>query len=77
MQPGIGPTPPSGKLDWRIGLTCKPKYRSDPRYYERGTIRDVHPNGTGNIFDDNGVLQIQLIHSGETILARADDWVTA
>lgn len=68
---------PEPKCDWRIGLACKPKYRTDPRYYERGEVIDVHQSGTGGVFDDAGVLRIKLDHNGEVILQRADDWVTA
>lgn len=72
-----GEQKPERTRDWRIGLSCKPKYRSDPRYYERGEIIDVHPSGTGGVFDDAGVLRIKLQSNGDIILQRADDWVTA
>ena len=68
--------PEEKQPDWRIGLTVKPKYRTDPRYYERGKIIDVHPSGTGGVFDDAGVLRIKL-DAGDVILQRAEDWVTA
>ena len=64
------------KNDWRIGLTCKPKYRNHDFYYERGTIRAVHPNGTGGIVDKDRVLRIEMF-SGLVFLAPADDWITA
>lgn len=67
---------PSGKPDWRIGLTVKTKYRTHERYYERGTVRDVHPDGTNGIHDKAGVLRIEII-GGPTILEPADNWVTA
>lgn len=63
------------KKDWRIGLTVKPKMRSHPRYYESGEVIEVHPSGTGGIFDKSGVLRIRL-HRGLTLLAPADEWVT-
>jgi hypothetical protein len=69
--------PPSGKLDWRIGLTVKPKYRGHELFYERGTVRDVHPSGTGGLSDCDGILRIELVGSGRTFLARASDWMTA
>lgn len=64
------------KPDWRIGLTVKPKYRTHELHYERGTIRDVHPDGTGGVHDKDGVLKIEM-QTGQTILAPADEWVTA
>ncbi len=41
-----------------------------------GTIVDVLPDGTGWIFDRDGVLKITF-PNGITILAPASDWVTA
>ena len=64
------------KKDWRIGLTVKPKYGNDPLKYEQGIVVDVHPTGYGGLYDDNGVLQIQM-DSGTVILRRADGWITA
>ena len=64
------------KRDWRIGLTVKPKYRSHALYYERGEILDVLPSGTNGIVDRNGVLKLKM-SGGSTILAGADEWVTA
>jgi hypothetical protein len=66
----------SEKRDWRIGLSCKPKYRTHPLYYERGEILDVEPSGTGGIVDPNGVLRIKM-QDGKVFLAPADEWVTA
>lgn len=64
------------KPDYRIGLSCKPKYRSHELYYERGKIIETHPDGTGGLSDKDGILRIQM-ESGKTFLARADDWQTA
>ncbi len=62
--------------DWRIGLSCKPKYRTHPLRYEgHGKIIEVHPSGTGGIVDRDGVLRIEL--NGRTFLAPADEWMTA
>jgi hypothetical protein len=62
--------------DWRIGLSIKTKYRTHELYYERATIIDVLPDGTGGLSDPTGILKIKLL-SGSTILVRADEWVTA
>lgn len=64
------------KRDWRVGLTVKPKYRGHPLYYERGTVVEVLPSGTDGIVDRYGVLKIRM-SGGSTILAGADDWITA
>lgn len=64
------------KPDWRIGLTVKAKYRSDPLYYERGKVVDVHGSGFCGIDDKDGVLRIKL-DSGNVILSASDKWVTA
>ena len=47
------------KPDWRIGLSVKVKYRSHPMYYERGTIIETYPSGTGGIADKDGVIKVQ------------------
>lgn len=62
--------------DWRVGLTVKPKLRSDPLFYERGVVLNVLPSGTGGLYDDSGILKISM-ESGAVILRRAEDWVTA
>lgn len=63
------------KKDWRIGLSCKIKYRHDERYYEgTGTILDAFPSGHGGIIDKDGVLKIK--QNGKTFLDKADNWVT-
>lgn len=64
------------KKDWRIGLSCKPKYRTHELYYERGKIIQVHPSGFGNIVDPDGVLMIEM-DSGTVFLDKADNWITA
>ena len=65
------------KPDWRIGLSCKSKYRSSQHYYDGGgKILSVWPSGTGGIHDKDGVLKIELA-GGSVILAAADQWVTA
>lgn len=62
--------------DYRIGLSCKPKYRKHELYYEgRGKIVGVEPSGTAGIVDKDGVLKIEL--NGRTFLAPADEWMTA
>ena len=64
------------KRDWRIGLSCKPKYRNHELFYERGEIVNVHRSGHGGIFDKDGVLEIRM-QSGRVLLSRADEWITA
>ena len=64
------------KPDWRIGLSCKPKYRHDELYYERGRIIAVEPSGTAGLEDENGILRIKM-ESGGVILRRSEEWVTA
>lgn len=64
------------KRDWRIGISCKPKYRTHELFYESGVIDDVFPSGHGGIFDEHGVLKIRMA-SGRVLLAKADEWVTA
>ncbi len=63
--------------DWRIGCSCKPKYRHDPLYYERGKIIDVLLSGTGGLDAKHGILQIRMDDTDQVILRRADEWVTA
>ena len=70
------PAKPAVKRDWRIGLTVRTKLRSDPLYYERGTVLDVFPTGTAGIHDQDGVLSVKLV-GGSTILSPADRWITA
>ena len=55
--------------DWRIGLSCKPKYRGHDLFYEVGIIEDAFPSGHGGIFDDHGVLKIHM-SSGRVLLAN-------
>lgn len=62
--------------DWRIGLSVKPKFRNDDLYYERGIVLDILPSGTNGLEDPTGVLKIKM-GSGNIILRKADDWVTA
>jgi hypothetical protein len=62
--------------DWRVGLSCKPKYRTHDLYYERGKILKVCPSGTSNLFDKDGILMIEM-ESGRVFYARSDEWVTA
>lgn len=64
------------KPDWRVGLSCKPKYRHDDLWYERGIIVAVEPSGTAGLVDPSGILRIKM-ESGGVILRRADEWVTA
>ena len=66
----------SEKRDWRVGLPCKVKYRSHPRYYERGVIVAVHPNGFAEINDETGVLVIKM-GAGDVIVSGADQWISA
>lgn len=73
-------TTATAKPDWRIGKKCKMKYLGDmvrtdedDRY---GKIVDVLSSGTGEIYDQDGILAIRL-RSGKTILDKADKWVTA
>lgn len=63
-------------VDWRIGLTVKPKYRSDPLKYEQGIVLEVLPDGTNGLSGKDGVLKIKM-DSGQVILRRADEWMTA
>lgn len=64
------------KPDWRIGLSCKPKYRTHPLRYEApGKIIAVEPSGTDGIVDRDGVLRIEI--GGKVILAASDEWMTA
>lgn len=68
--------PEPQKPDWRVGLSCTPKYRHDDLWYERGRIIDVLPDGTNGLADKDGILKIKM-DSGSVILRRADEWVTA
>lgn len=63
--------------DWRIGCSCKPKYRHDELWYERGRIIDVLPSGTAGLEDKDGILKIKMDSTDRVILRRADEWVTA
>lgn len=67
--------------DWRVGLSCKVKnsrhaYYFDSATYDPGEIVAVLPSGTAGITDKDGVLAIKLA-TGTTILAPANDWMTA
>lgn len=62
--------------DYRVGLSVKPKYRTHELFYERGWIRGVSPSGTGGVFDDDGVLTIEM-ESGKVLLAPSNEWITA
>ena len=63
--------------DWRIGLSAKPKYRSDPRRYDGPFIViATHPSGEGGIIDADGVLRIKN-GLGGVFLTPASEWVTA
>lgn len=62
--------------DWRIGLSVKPKMRYHELYYERAIVEEVFPDGTGGVFDPNGVLRIKLT-GGKVMLVRSEDWVAA
>ena len=72
------------KPDWRIGILAKSKFKEDGSFYsfaERNDqppsrIIDVLPSGSGGITDTGGVLMLRL-ETGQIILARSQDWVTA
>lgn len=62
--------------DWRIGLLVKPKLQQHALFGERGTIIQVHPSGFGNVIDKDGVVMVQM-QSGDVILDKSDNWITA
>lgn len=64
------------RIDWRVGLRCKPKLRSDPLRCQEWVILGVERNGFAGISDQGGVLRISLDNGG-VILRPAGQWMTA
>ena len=64
-------------LDWRVGLSAKPKFRQHEKYYEPpARIVAVHGSGFGGLFCKDGILVLEG-RFGVRFLALAEEWVTA
>lgn len=67
------PSPQENRVDWRVGLSVKPKSRSHRFYYEEGVVVHVHPDGTAGISCKNGILVIKM-SGGCVVMEPADEW---
>lgn len=65
------------RVDWRVGLSVKPKYRNHDMYYEPpARVVAVEQSGFGGIACKDGVLLLEG-RFGVRFLASAEEWVTA
>lgn len=67
-----------GKPDWRIGLKVKPKIRTHVLFGKPGVVREVYPDGSFGVDDQNGVLVIDMGYPFTFLVVEgANEWVTA